>query len=224
MATGTRGADAEHQVVALDRFQVAALVYRLGRQHLLAEVALLAAAHQCAQRHLAVARHDAQIAVQIAVAEDVAFTDERIVVFEDRFRTTDIVLVAFDFQAIVHELRVDAQTGFNQPNVLISGAKEALDASVNAHAGFHCVGAGYLQDSQNETGNDVWVGRPRNCDNPLLRVGKQPSAAIIAAVESLYYTGIWLQNRQFRSPRVPHSSRLPLAILLTDRPTWRLYS
>ena len=49
---GAGGADAEDQVVALDGFQVAALVDGLRRQHLLAEIALLAAVHQGAQATL----------------------------------------------------------------------------------------------------------------------------------------------------------------------------
>ncbi len=49
--SGTGGTDAENQIVALDRFHVAALVYGFRRQRLLAEIALPPAVHQAAQRH-----------------------------------------------------------------------------------------------------------------------------------------------------------------------------
>src|SRR5260370_5734057 len=40
---------------------------------------------------------------------------------------------------------LNAQTGFDQPDVFIPGAKEAFYASADADTGFHQVGVGYLQ-------------------------------------------------------------------------------
>ena len=96
---GAGRAHAEHQIVAFDRFQVAALVHRLGRQHLLAEIALAAALHQGAEAHFGIFGNHAEIAVQIAIVEDVPFADERDVIFQDVFGARYRFGFAFDFQA-----------------------------------------------------------------------------------------------------------------------------
>ena len=57
---------------------------------------------------------------------------------------------AFDFEIVVDQLGVDAQSGFDQPDVFIAGSKEAFDASADAHAGFHQVGVGYLQAGEKD--------------------------------------------------------------------------
>ena len=44
---------------------------------------------------------------------------------------------AFNFQVVVDQLRVDAQPGFDQPDVFVAGAKQAFDASGNTDACFH---------------------------------------------------------------------------------------
>jgi hypothetical protein len=44
---------------------------------------------------------------------------------------------------------LDTQSGFNQPDVFIPGAKEAFYASADAYAGFHQVCVGYLQAGEN---------------------------------------------------------------------------
>ena len=108
-----------------------------GRQNLLSEIALLAAVHQRAQRHFGIEGDHAQVAVQVAVVEHVTFAHERVVVFQDVFGAADIAGLAFDLQVVVDQLRVDAQSGFDQPDVLIASAKQAFDASGNTHAGFH---------------------------------------------------------------------------------------
>ncbi len=134
---GARRADAEYHVVALDGFQVAALVDGFRRQDLLAEIALLAAVHQCAQRHFGIVGDHAQVAVQVAVVENVAFADQRVIVFQDILGPGDVVRFAFDFQIVIDQLSVNAQAGFDQPDIFVAGAKQAFDASVNTHAGFH---------------------------------------------------------------------------------------
>ena len=48
-------------------------------------------------------------------------------------------------EIVVDELCVDAQSGFEKPDIFIAGAKQAFDASADANASFHQVGAGYLQ-------------------------------------------------------------------------------
>ena len=134
---GARGADAEDQVVPLDGFKVAALVDGLRRENLLAEIALLAALHQRAQRHFGIDGDDPQVAVQIAIVEDVTFAHQRVVVLQNVLGADDVAGLAFDFEIVVDQLRMDAQSGFDQPDVLVAGAKQAFDASVNTHASFH---------------------------------------------------------------------------------------
>ncbi len=63
-------------------------------------------------------------------------------------RAADVVRLAFDFQVVVDQMGVDAQAGFDQPDVFIAGAKEAFDASADTDAGFHQVGVGYLQKGE----------------------------------------------------------------------------
>jgi len=43
---------------------------------------------------------------------------------------------AFNLQIAVNELGVDAQNGFEQPDVFVPGSEEAFDASVDTDAGF----------------------------------------------------------------------------------------
>src|ERR1035437_3224517 len=127
----------------------ASWAWGLGRQHLLAEVALLARVHQGAKRHFAVASDHAQVAVQVAVGEDVAFAEQGVVVLQDVGRAADVLGLAFDFEVVVEQVGLDAQSGFNQPDVFIPGAEEAFDASADADAGFDQVGVGYLQAGEN---------------------------------------------------------------------------
>ncbi len=104
---GAGGSDAEYQIVALHGFQVPPLVDGLRRQDLLAETALFAAVHQGAQGHFRIESHHAQIAVQVAVIEDVAFAHEGVVILQDGFRARDVGCFAFDFQAVIDQLGVD---------------------------------------------------------------------------------------------------------------------
>ena len=71
----------------------------------------------------------------------------------ERYRAGELdlhgIVAAFDFQVAVHQVRVDAQTRFDQSDVLIAGSKEAFDASANTHARFHQVAGGYLQEGKN---------------------------------------------------------------------------
>ena len=90
-----------NQVVALDRFEIAALVDGLRRQRLLAEVALPAALIPGAQVHLGVVGDDAQVAVEIAVVEHVAFAHQSHVFLENAFRARHTSGVSLEFQGVV---------------------------------------------------------------------------------------------------------------------------
>ena len=114
-----------------------------GRQHLLAEIALPAALHQRAQADTSGSLGDhAQVAVQVAVVEDVAFAHQRVVVLQDVFRAGDVAGLAFDFQVVVDQLRVDTQAGFDQTDVFVAGAEQAFDASADLNACFHLCAEG----------------------------------------------------------------------------------
>src|ERR1035438_6435797 len=68
-----------------------------------------------------------------------------IVVLQDVGRAADIGGFAFDFEGVVEQMGLHAQSGFDQPDVFVAGSKEAFYASADADAGFHQVGVGYLQ-------------------------------------------------------------------------------
>ena len=89
-------------------------------------------------------RDHAQIAVQIAVVEDVAFAQQRVVILQDARRADHVLRLALDLQVVVEQMGLDAQPGFDQPDVFIASAKEAFNASADTDTGFHQVGVGYL--------------------------------------------------------------------------------
>jgi hypothetical protein len=91
----------------------------------------------------------AEIAVQVAVVEDVPFAHQRHVVFKNAFGAGHGFSFPFDFQQAVDELRVHFEARFDQADVLIAGAEQALNASADLHAGFHLVGVWYLQGMRN---------------------------------------------------------------------------
>ena len=137
---GAGGSDAEDQIVALDGFEVAALVDGLRGEHLLAEVALPAAVDQRAQADLRIFGDDAQIAVQVAVVEDVTFAHQRDVILQYVFGARHIFRFAFEFERIVDQVSIDPEAGFNQADILVAGAEEAFDASADLHTGSHSSG------------------------------------------------------------------------------------
>ncbi len=96
----------------LDGFHVTPLIYGFGRQRLLSEVALAAAMHQAAKRHFGVFGNHAQIAVQIAVGEALAFFDQRDVILQNAGGANHVRLVALDFEGVVHQAGGDIQAAF----------------------------------------------------------------------------------------------------------------
>ena len=79
----------------------------------------------------------AQKAVEIAVIEDMPFANQAIVVLQYRFGAIDADGLTLNFEAVIDQLRVHVETSFNQPDIFIASAEQALDAAVNAYAGFH---------------------------------------------------------------------------------------
>jgi len=136
---GSGGADAEDEVVALDRFEIAALRNGFGREDLFPETALAAAGDERAKRDFRIRGDDAQEAVEIAVFKDGALLHERKIVFENAFGAGDVGRLALDLEGVVSEFGTDVQTGFDESDIFVPGAEEAFDASANLHTGFHLV-------------------------------------------------------------------------------------
>jgi hypothetical protein len=67
----------------------------------------------------------------------VAFPEQRVVVFQDIFGARNVSRFAFDFQIVVDELSMYAQSGLQQPNVFIARTEQTFYTSVNANASFH---------------------------------------------------------------------------------------
>jgi hypothetical protein len=91
---------------------------------------------------------------------------------------------------------LDAQSGFEQPDIFIPGAKEAFYSSADAYAGFHQVGVGYLQTE-----------KKRRQGLPLNREGFETSTARWHGLQNtihVYYTEV-SSPRASRAPnRDPH--------------------
>src|SRR5579872_4432243 len=98
------------------------------------------------------------------------FASQRVEIFEDVFSAGNVGRFAFDFQIVVDQLGVNAQAAFQKPDVLISGAKEAFNASQNTHASFHWWGGGYLRSKKKR-----FDRKGSNLGQPALAGGKEPS-------------------------------------------------
>ena len=138
---GSRGADAEDQIVALDGFQITALRDRFRSENLLAEAALLSAFEKAAQRHFGIGGNHAQQAVQIAILENDAFANEREIILQNTFGTRYGFGFALDFEGVLPQPGADIQTGFEQADVFVARAEEAFNAAANLNCGFHLFGA-----------------------------------------------------------------------------------
>ncbi len=112
-----------------------------GREHLLAETALLAALEERAQRDFGIGGDDAQQTVEIAVLEDDAFAHEREIILENAFRAGDGVGLAFDFERVRAQPGADVQTGFEQADIFVARAEKAFDTAADLDCGFHLFGA-----------------------------------------------------------------------------------
>ena len=134
---GARRSHAEHQIVALDGVHVAALIDGLGRERLLSEIALASAVHQAAQGDFGIGRHHAQIAVQIAVGEALAFFHQSDIIFQNAGGANHVRLGAFDLERIVHQAGGDVQPAFEHTDIFVAGAEQGLNAAGDLNAQFH---------------------------------------------------------------------------------------
>ncbi len=137
---GACRADAEHEIVALDGFEIAALRDGLRRQNLLAEAALLAALEKRAKRNFGIGGHNTQQAVEIAVLEDHSFAHEGEIILQNPFRAGNGFGLALDFQRIRTQSGANVQARFEQAHIFVTRAKKAFDTAADLDCGFHLVG------------------------------------------------------------------------------------
>ena len=104
---GARRPDAEHQIVALDRVHVAALVHGFRRQRFLSEIALPAAVNQAAQRRLPGSAVTTRRKLFRSPLGKIwpSFT-RRDIIFQNAGGANHVGLVAFDFERVVQQAGV----------------------------------------------------------------------------------------------------------------------
>src|SRR5207253_2217107 len=136
---GSSGANAKNQIVPLNRFYIAPLIDGFGRERFLAEVSLASAVHQAAQSDFRIFSDYPQIAVEIAVAEALAFFHQGDVVLQNARGADDVGLIAFDFERIVQQTGGDLQSIFEDAYVFIAGPKKGLNAACDLNAYFHLI-------------------------------------------------------------------------------------
>src|SRR5437879_2658192 len=134
---GSRGSHAEHQVVAFDRFQIAALIDGLGRNHFLAKTALPATRHQRAQGHIGIFGDHSEVTVQIPVVKRVPLAHQSRVVLQDAFGSADVGGLTLDLETVIDELSADLEAVLDQTDVLVAGSKKAFNSSDDLYACFH---------------------------------------------------------------------------------------
>ena len=103
---------------------------------------------QTAEVHFGVLGDYAQVAVEVAIGEDVTFADQRDVVFENALGARDVGVFALDFNDAIEQVCADAQSAFDQTDIFVAGAKEALNALVDGNA---CLHLGAMETSMRKT-------------------------------------------------------------------------
>ncbi len=83
-----------------DGIDIAALVDGLRCENFLAEGTGLAAFDKTAEGHARIGGANAEVAVDVAVAEGLAFADEIGVIGKDLFGPFDLRFIAFDFESV----------------------------------------------------------------------------------------------------------------------------
>ena len=83
-----------------------------GTMIFLAEIPLPAAQHEAAQVHLGIGGNHAQVAVEVAVGEDVPFLHQTRVFLEDAAGARDIGFAALEFERVVYQRGADVEPAF----------------------------------------------------------------------------------------------------------------
>src|SRR5205814_6824318 len=126
---GSAGADAEHHVVLLDLFHVAFLTGVLRRDLLFAEGAHTPVFKHPSWRFVRLLRRHAHQRLHLRRRKRFAVPRQVVVLLHDFHRLLDTVLLAFDGQPRVVQVRAHAQRVFEQAHVFIESAKEGFNLS-----------------------------------------------------------------------------------------------
>src|SRR4051812_12714643 len=113
--------------MAFNRVDVPPLINGLRRERLLAESPLAAAHYQVAEAYRRIGDYDAQIAVQVAIIENLALTDQRGIIGENSLRPKHSGIFAFYFNRLVGDAGADIKAAFQESNVFIARPKQGLD-------------------------------------------------------------------------------------------------
>src|SRR5438552_1366933 len=137
---GSAGADAEHHVVLLDLFHVAFLTGVLRRDLLFAEGAHTPVFKHPSWRFVRLLRRHAHQRLHLRRRKRFAVPRQVVVLLTDFHRLVDTVLLAFDGQPRVVQVRAHAQRVFEQAHVFIERAKEGFNLSGDVNGTSHPIG------------------------------------------------------------------------------------
>ena len=140
--TGAAGADRKHHVVLLNLFHVMALAVVFRRDDFLAERTLAAMFERAARRFVGIAGGDVNQRIHFGAGKLATVTREVVVLFDDFHGVVDVVLVAFDGEAVVVEVRADVERVFEQAHIFIERAEKRFNLSGNVDGTSHSVGGG----------------------------------------------------------------------------------
>ena len=129
--------DAEHHVMALDRFQIAALIRTLGLDCLPAKRTLASGFGQSTQGDVRVADQHAQHAVQVAVLKLEAGPMQVVVVGEQLLGAGHVARRAFQVDVIGTQVDVDVQAVFEHVQVFIASAEQGHEVRTDFNAFLH---------------------------------------------------------------------------------------
>ncbi len=115
-----------------------AVVFR--RDDFFAERALAAVLESAARRFVRIARSDVNQGIHFGARKLPTVTREVVVLLDDFHGVIDVVLIAFDGQAIVVEVRADVERVFKQAHIFIERAEKRFNLSGNVDGTSHSVG------------------------------------------------------------------------------------
>src|SRR5580698_2295682 len=112
--TGATWANPKHHVVLFNLFHVVALAVVLRRDDFFAEGTLAAMLERAARRFMRISGRDVNQRIYFGARELPSMAGKMVVLFHDFHGVINVVLLAFDGQAIVVEVRADVEGVFEQ--------------------------------------------------------------------------------------------------------------
>jgi len=137
---GAAGSDAEHHVVLFDFFHVAALAGVFRGDDFFSEGTLAAVFEHAARRFVGLVGGDMDQRLHFGAGEFSPVTGDVIVFLDDLDGVVDVVLVAFDAEAIVVQVRAHMQRVFEQAHIFIQRAEKGFNLSGNVNGTPHSDG------------------------------------------------------------------------------------